>query len=249
MIKGESDYLTKLAAYNLCADHKSLLVVAWHAGDNAYVLRCGEDHYPDTLVRKSTLTEEYKRSPDVREPAAANLKRRAEAQATGIVYKGENDDWWLVPTTDLGSGETLSAITVHRLIKFALKYHLDPMRGHVVLMYGKPYITIDGYLYYANFQKISYTLTTRPLTDPERKTYLIPDGAHAWVSEIIDKSGEQSVIGLGVVTQEEMTELAKGKKDQLKSPVVAKHPWNMAQKRAEWQALRRAFPIGRTSED
>jgi len=50
--------------------------------------------------------------------------------------------------------------------------------------------------------------------------------------------------GIGIVTQEEMTEPSKRHPDQLRSPVVAKHPWQLAQKRAEWQAMRRAFPIG-----
>ncbi|MBA7580553.1 hypothetical protein ES708_22446 [subsurface metagenome] len=52
------------------------------------------------------------------------------------------------------------------------------------------------------------------------------------------------VSGLGIVTREEMEAKSPRDETKLRSPVVAAHPWQLAQKRAEWQALRRGFPIG-----
>ena len=49
---------------------------------------------------------------------------------------------------------------------------------------------------------------------------------------------------LGIVTQQEIA--ARSKKDPTRpaSPVVAAHPQRMAEKRAEWQFLRKAVPLG-----
>ena len=55
----------------------------------------------------------------------------------------------LVPAVDLGTGELLKKELLDALVLYAVKYHLDPERSHVCLMYGKPYITLDGYLFHA----------------------------------------------------------------------------------------------------
>ena len=67
---------------------------------------------------------------------------------------------------------------------------------------------------------------------------------HAWVAEVIFTDTGASFTGLGIVTYDEMTAKSNKNPDRLRSPVVAAHPWQLAQKRAEWQALRRAFPFG-----
>ena len=67
---------------------------------------------------------------------------------------------------------------------------------------------------------------------------------HSWIATCsIPKTGEK-FIGTGIVTYAEMTEMSEKRPDTLAHPVVAAHPWQLGQKRAEWQALRRAFPIG-----
>ncbi|GAG85256.1 unnamed protein product [marine sediment metagenome] len=135
---------------------------------------------------------------------------------------------------------------VHALVTYAHKYGLDAYRGHVLIMYSKPYIGLDGYLYHANQSGKPYQLKSRPLTNEERSTYQIKEGDHAWTCEVIMDEGKRSFTGMGIVTQDEMTAKSTKKPEQLRSPVVAKHPWQLAQKRAEWQAMRRGFPIGET---
>lgn len=154
----------------------------------------------------------------------------------------------LVPKADLGSGELLPPEKIQALIKYAGKYDLDPYRGHVVIMYGKPYITLDGYLYHAKQVNTPYKMSSRPLNDQERKDYQIEEGDHAWTCEIKRGYSEFLFTGLGIVTMAERTATSKKDTTQLRSPVVAAHPWQLAQKRAEWQALRRAFPIGEPEE-
>lgn len=153
-----------------------------------------------------------------------------------------------LPRADLGTGEMLAPEQVVALTVYARKYGLDPYRGHVVIMYSKPYIGIDGYLYHANKTGRPYTLNSRPFTDSERAASLIKKDDHAWDCEVVLLETGARFTGIGIVTREEME--AKSSRDtaKLRSPVVAAHPWQLAQKRAEWQGMRRAFPIGESEE-
>lgn len=248
MIKGDYDKLTNLAKYNVCAEHKTPLEVAWYREEKCWVLRCGHDHYPDAITRQLSLTEEYKAGEELPEPIKSNIEkgmRRREMQQdknpAAMTFHG-------VPATDLATGELLSLEVVKALVAFARRYDLDPARGHVVFMYSKPYITIDGYLYYANQSGVPYTLDSRPLGDDELKEYRAPENAHVWLSKVKLIDSGQEFVGYGVVTYEEMTARSTKHPELLRSPVVAAHPWQLAQKRAEWQALRRAFPIGESEE-
>ena len=249
MIKGTKEYLDDLAKTYLCSDDGGALVVAWHAGENSYVLRCGNQHFPTEVTRQPSLTELHKQGVELPEPIKSNveksIRRRAMhegKQSTAMTFQG-------VPATDLATGELLSLETVKALVAYATKYHLDPARGHVVLMYSKPYITIDGYLYHANRSGIAFSLRSRPMTSLEVTEYKIQPADFGWISELELTESEAKFIGIGIVTYEEMTAKSTKHPEQLRSPVVAKHPWQLAQKRADWQALRRAFPIGETEKE
>uniref|UniRef100_A0A6M3Y4R2 Uncharacterized protein n=1 Tax=viral metagenome TaxID=1070528 RepID=A0A6M3Y4R2_9ZZZZ len=244
MIKGDHDRLKDLAKWNICAEHKTPLEVAWYGDEKTWVLRCGHDHYPDTITRQLSLTEEYKAGGElpghIEDKVKKGMRRRAMQQGkqpAAVTFPG-------VPAADLGTGELLVPEAVKALVDYAHRYGLDPARGHVVLMYGKPYITIDGYLHHARQSKVPYSLQSRPLDDVELKGYRAPENAHVWISKVKMSVTGEEFIGYGVVTQDEITEESRGKPGQLRSPVVAKHPQLLAQKRAEWQTLRRAFPIG-----
>ncbi len=226
MIKGTKEGLTDITQTHDCPEHGHKLGVAWDAKENSYIIRCAEGHFPEEITRLLTPTQEFKQG--TREP----------------VGKGLN----LLPQTDLATGEVLTKEIRAALINYASKYGLDAYRSHIALMYGKPYITIDGYLYHANNSGRPYSLESRPLRVEERAQYQIPEGAHAWLTTIRFAGVGNYVTGLGIVTLEEMTETSKKDKTKLRSPVVAAHPWQLAQKRAEWQALRRAFPIGERQE-
>ena len=248
MIKAEKAYLEDLARHNVCADDDGQLVVAWHPQEDGYVLRCGKGHYPEAIKRNPSLTQLWKQGEELPQPIKSNIQkgisRRAMQegkQPTAVTFAG-------VPASDLGTGELLMPEVVKALVDYAYRYKLDPARGHVVLMYGKPYITLDGYLYHARISDVPFLMRSHPLTLSEREAYQVPEAAHAWLCEITLPVSGASVTGLGIVTREEMTAMSDRRPGQLRSPVVAAHPWQLAQKRAEWQALRRAFPIGETEE-
>ena len=75
MIKGEYDYLKALAEINECAEHGTPLVVATHPSEALWVLRCDEGHYPDTIRRIPSLTEEFKQGNLPDGPIADNIKK------------------------------------------------------------------------------------------------------------------------------------------------------------------------------
>ncbi len=248
MLKGTKEYLDDVAKNYVCSEHKTPVVVAWLI--DSYVLRCGHDagHYPEEVTKQPSLSELNRQGLLPEGPIKENIERRQRRKAMidkdATKYPVLGD----LPRADLATGEMLVPEVVHALIAYAKKYDLDPYRGHVVIMYGKPYIGLDGYLYHANRSGKPYQLNSRPLNTDELPVFQVPEGAHAWLATCKFTGTESYFTGLGIVTLEEMT--AKSSKDasKLRSPVVAAHPWQLAQKRAEWQALRRAFPIGGTEE-
>jgi len=222
MITGKQEELLKLTQTHICPEHPDnhVLTVVWH--ENAYTLKCGAGHFPEEVKRIPTRTEEYK---------------RGELEA---VDKSFN----LLPRVDLETGELLSVTMQSALIAYAERYGLDAYRGHVVIMHGQPYIGLDGYLYYARHENISYSLTGRPLTGDEMTALLYTAEDLGWKSTITRHDTGGVFEGLGFVRKSELTEMSKKHPDRKRYPVVADKPANMVVKRADWQALRRAFPIG-----
>jgi hypothetical protein len=249
MIKLPSDQLKNIAQTQLCGICREPLNVVWNAQGNCETLQCFKGHFPDLLVRNPSITEEFKQGKVGQDVATRRAKEFAKALPAPGTPVPADHPLGLLPVTDLETGELLDPNIIRALIDYAHRYELDPYRGHVVIMHGKPYIGLDGYIYHADQTGVPYSLKSRPLTEDERKTYQIPEGAHAWTAEVIKKISDTSFTGMGIVTQAEMTEMSKKHPDRLRSPVVAKHPWQLSQKRAEWQAMRRAFPIGSPDEE
>ena len=249
MITGKKEELDDIAKTYRCPQHDNPLTVAWHAQENSYVIRCGAGHFPEEVTREKSLTQLYKEGVELPEPIKSNVEKsmaKRQAKHTTSPFAVTTTG---IPAADLGTGELLTIETVKALVAYAGRYGLDPYRGHVMMMYGKPYIGLDGYLYHAKGTKIPYTLSCHPMTEGEKKDHLIDLDDHAWLALVRFTGTDQSFSGIGIVTQEEITAESKGKPGQRRSPVVAAHPWQLAQKRAEWQALRRAFPIGETEEE
>lgn len=266
MITGDHDRLQNIAKFNVCAEHHTPLEVAWLGAEKCWVLRCDEGthkktayagkekvevpnmlhpgHYPDAVTRQLSLTQLHKAGEELPSFIEDNIKK-SQRRRTMQEDKGKpGTQFALVPLTDLGTGVLLVTETIKALVDYAHKYHLDPERGHVVLMYSKPYITIDGYLYHARQTNVPYTLESRPLSREELKEFIAPQNAHVWISKVILTDTGDEFVGYGVVTREEIEAKSPRDANKLRSPVVAAHPQLLAQKRADWQALRRAFPIG-----
>ncbi len=249
MIKGTKEYLDGTVSKFICPEHPDLaLTVAWHP-EGFYVIRCGGNHYPEEVTRQPSLTELHKQGVELDEPIKSNVEksiRKREAQRSpGPVAKFMGG----VPVTDLATGVSLTLEQAQGLVSYAYKYALDPFRGHVVMMHGKPYIGVDGYLFHANKTKTRYSMTGRPLTDDELKRMGYQPNDFGWKTTIKFIDGGQEFEGYGFVTTTEVTATAEGKPYQFRYPVVHEKPGNMVVKRSEWQAFRRAFPIGESEKE
>lgn len=249
MITGDYDYLKNLAKYNVCGEHKTPLEIAWHSGQKTWVLRCGHDHYPDMVTRQLSLTEGYKAGEDLPEPIKSNIEKRLRRNAVEQTHNQKATALTFFTQKDLATGQLLPAELQDALKEYASRYGLDPYRGHVVCMYGKPYISIDGYLYHAGRLQIRYSLTGRPMTDDELKSYGYQPGDLGYIAEFQNLDNGQEFQGIGFVTRAEINTEVPGKPGQKRYPVVSEKPGQMVQKRAEWQVLRRAVPIGETESE
>lgn len=111
------------------------------------------------------------------------------------------------------------------------------------MMFGEPYPTIEAYLYTAQKSGRPYQYASSPMNQADRELYMVPEGAYAWLCHLWVDGKTEAIIGQGIVTTAELTEMSKKKPDHLRYPIVAAKPSLMAQKRAEYQALQRGFPL------
>ncbi|GAH09989.1 unnamed protein product, partial [marine sediment metagenome] len=141
MIKGDYDKLQDLAKNNVCAEHKTPLVVAWYGAEKCWTLRCAEGtsyfpnhllpdaspreltevpgHYPDTLTRQLSLTQEYKAGTELPSFIEANIinerRKRAMSQDKELIPRHFEG----VPNKDLATGELLVPEQVTALMNYA----------------------------------------------------------------------------------------------------------------------------------
>jgi len=121
VIKLDHDELKDLAETQLCAEHQTPVVVAWCSSEKCWTLRCGEDHYPDSLIRIPTLTEEYKRGALAEGPIVENIKRGSKKRAMSTNKQLQTQVLGDLPRADLATGEVLAAETVRALTVYARK--------------------------------------------------------------------------------------------------------------------------------
>lgn len=244
MITGDHDRLQGIAKFNVCSEHKTPLEVAWY--NKQWTLRCDGDygHYPDAVTRNPSLTQMYKEGEELPSYIEDNIKKGRKRRAKMESKDKKTTELTLVPQVDLGTGELLVPELIQALVDYAHKYHLDPDRGHAVLMYGKPYVTLDGYLYQARKSGINYSLEGHPMSAEEKENYMLGATDLGWVTTITFTDSGQKFTGLGILTYREQQEPSKKDHSMPAHPVLANNPQLMVQKRGDWQALRRAFPIG-----
>jgi len=148
----------------------------------------------------------------------------------------------IVPT-DAGDGKKLVVDDVKLLIAWARRYGLDPLAGHVIYYYGKPFITVDGAIAWAKKQK-EYKGHNIILLSGKTK---VEEGFRE--EDIIAKAtiyveGYQTpIVDYGIVTPEEIEETKKKREDKAYYLPLIRHPVKMAMARAIRRALKRAFPL------
>lgn len=122
----------------------------------------------------------------------------------------------------------------------AITYGFDPLMGEIMLYHGRPFVSIDGRYRKAQETGNLIGVKTYPASKQEKLDWEIPDGDYFFKSEVFVKGGGfNSFVGWGRVKASE-TAVQPGK--EAYKPVQV-NPQRMAEKRAEAQALRKAFHI------
>ena len=223
---------------HICLDCGSGLVLVHDPATGGPTIRCGQD--------KSHLEYRLPQGPEEKirrgEYPQGATERDKQALEAAVGRNLVQEDLYL--SKDLESGEAVLASLRVLALALADKVGLHADLGHICIYRGKPRITIDGYYYHAARQHVPVRVGTRPLTLLERQDYQIEEGNHAWIARGFIRGEDQQITGLGIVTAAEITERSRKHPDQLRSPVVAKNPQRMAEKRAEWQCLRKLVPLG-----
>ena len=122
------------------------------------------------------------------------------------------------------------------LAEVATSYGLDPLMGELMIYQGRPYVSIDARYRKAQESGQLAGVETRPATREEREAWDIPDGDLFFRSEVYRKGIARPFVGWGRVKAKEFA-----KKDGYLP--VESNPQRMAEKRAEAQALRKAFHL------
>lgn len=221
-----------------CSQCNAPLTLIWKGDTDEHALVCGNDHGHQGYKRLVSIGKTLARGDADKAlgPGAQKDLERVLAKAPDALSR--------LPDKDLGSGKLLPLEQVATLVKWGGALGLLPYLGHVCLYFGKPYVTIDGYYYLLLKKGTDIRVGTRPLSHNEMEEYNIPAGSHAWLAESWLGSTKLPTTGLGIVTQDEIEGKSERDPSQWRSPVVHGHPQRMAEKRAEWQLLRKLVPLG-----
>jgi len=144
---------------------------------------------------------------------------------------------------DAGDNKRLTVAEIRFLIAWTRRYGLDPLAGHVIYYYGKPFVTADGAIAWAKKQK-EYKGHSIILLGGKTK---VEEGFRE--EDIVAKAtiyveGYQiPIVDYGIVTPEEIEEMKKRREEKAHYLPLIRHPVKMAMTRAIRRALKRAFPL------
>lgn len=142
---------------------------------------------------------------------------------------------------DAGTRELATADQIKALVNFANRYNLDMYRNHVCLMYGKPYVELDGLFWLARQTGEFNGLATAPMFKGEKAKWGIAKTDIVWTASAYRKGCLYPFMGWERTTQEKLEERTKDGKEW-RWPVLRARPDRMTEKQAIRYALRAAFP-------
>lgn len=237
MIKGDQKALQHVADSQVCAEHGTPLTVAWDGLLSTYYLRCiecGACRATTRPVSPSTAISRGQADTELQPGAQKELERRASETTSGFNR---------LPKTDLGDNRALSLADAQNVVEFAKMVGLNAFLGHVDLYYGSPRVSIDGYYYLNSKRDNPFRIGCRPMTPEERTAYMFEDGAYCWIAKAFLGEVWLPEDGIGYISKDEYEAMSKRNPDHHRSPVVHDNPQRMAEKRAEWQLLRKLIPL------
>ena len=233
----EFEEMREMEKTHVCAMCGGEPVTIWDGENDCYRLCCGSDHTHNGFTRRPTATQLLTRG-RMDKVGGSGAQRDLEHLA-----QRRPERFNLLPKTDIETGAVLSPQDISALDIFAQAVGLNIYLGHVGLYFGEPRVTIDGYYYLAKKRGEDISVCAMPATVDERQQYQIPDNALFFIAKGFRGSNPVPEIGLGIVTSDELAEMSKKNPSQKRHPIVAKYPQRMAEKRAEWQLLRKLIPL------
>jgi len=210
----------------VCGKCGAGLSIAWggSTGYNGYILRCSRDINHDT-----TNTHDIEREQKIKQ-----IKEATKLDSKSLMVMDKNT---MLERVNMAKfPQDLTPQDKNVLVQVAITYGFDPLMGEVTIYQGKPFVSIDGRYRKAQETNMLDGVESRPANEQERKDWQIPDGDYFFRSEVYVKGASHAFTGWGRVYVAEIVG-GKGFKP------VEKNPQRMAEKRAEAQALRKAFHI------
>jgi len=200
--------------------------IAWGGshGIDSYILRCAKDIEHRTINRHDKVFEKnLKIVREVRHMDTTALQTMTEAQMTARVEKARFP-------------KELNPKEKSLLATACITYGFDPIMGELTIYQGSPFVSVDG-----RYRKAQETgelagVESRPANKQERLDWEIPDGDYFFRAEVYRSNSQRPFVGWGRVRKVEID------KANEYTP-VSNNPQRMAEKRAEVQALRKAFHI------
>ena len=234
----EYEEMRRMEKTHVCAQCDGELVTRWSGKRQQYELVCANhwDHHGYTRrLTQGQLFSQGRADNDLGPGAQEDLEKAAEQLITDLSK---------LPATDIATKTPLSDVQIGALVAWGEHLGLKPHLGHVCIYHGKPYVTIDGYYYLLAKNHPAIKIGTRPLTKEELELELVFEGTYAWIAEAWENGEKLPTTGLGFATKEEIAAKSARDPGQFRAPVVHDHPQRMAEKRAEWQLLRKLIPLG-----
>ena len=218
--------MAKAAKDHFCATCGGPLNVAWSAQDNGFILRCKD-------LKHSTITRHQPKS----EYELAHERAWREVRHMDSKSLTTMDNTQMLARVEMAKfPQDLTPADKRLLAEVAISYGLDPLMNEVSIYQGRPFVSIDGRYRLAQETGELDGVESRPATKQEREDWEIPAGDRFFRAEVWRKGATRPFVGWGRVLQSEEIG-GKGFKP------VEKNPQRMAEKRAEAQALRKAFHI------
>lgn len=181
--------------------------------------------------------EGFRPPPITLEEALRLAKLKGEQMTTDLALLTEKQ--MLERVNQAKFPQDLSQAEKNLLVQVALSYRLDPLLGELTIYQGRPFVSIDGRYRKAHETGQLDGMDTRPATKEERQAWEIPDGDLFFRAEVWKNGCARSFVGWGRVRKQETLPPRDPSKAGFRP--LETNPQRMAEKRAEAQALRKAF--------
>ena len=216
-----------------CGQCDGTLNIAWGGahGVESWVLRCSKNIEHNRFSRRRVSEKERAQM--------ATLRGEGYMEAGSSTALMAMSETTMIERVDKAKFiKDLSSAEKKRLALVCITYGFDPIMGEMTIYEGNPYVSVDGRYRKAQETGLLMGVESRPATKDERAMWEIntEDKFFRAVVKKLVGGTTAEFVGWGRVTAGEIERANK-------YIPVSTNPMRMAEKRAEVQALRKAFSI------